>query len=226
MDNTIILTGPGRIQRYGAGIEKINIQCRMKTRRNKGRKGRNTYKTRHGGLINKNKFLEVLAETQNEIRDNTKKRNLLNKLRSQDFLEEEEKNTYPIINNIDEEESVEKRRNANTLKQKRQQRQQIREKKHIIKIREIINNIKRDNPNEFSKSESTYNELTPFTKYKDTSFDNFLIMFNNIQIEDIYNNKFDTKDMILFYLDYFIGKYHKKHGTIIDTYREYVIVSK
>ena len=93
-----------------------------------------------------------------------------------------------------------------------------------IKIEEIINNIK-DN-NEFSKSESTYNELKQhFTKYKDKSFDNFLIMFNNSQIKDIYNNNFDTRYMILFYLHYFSGNYYKKDGIPIDTYREYVIVS-
>lgn len=46
-------------KRYGAGIEKINIQCIMKTRRNKGRnktrkgrKGRKTYKTRKYGAGN------------------------------------------------------------------------------------------------------------------------------------------------------------------------------
>jgi hypothetical protein len=99
--------------------------------------------------------------------------------------------------------------------------------KRIIKMKESRNRIKRNNPNEFSKSESAYNESKEnFPNLNNISFDDFLIMFNNNQIKDIYNNTFDEHDMIQFYMNYFSGNYYIKDKQKIKTYREYLIVSR
>jgi hypothetical protein len=205
--------------------------CRNIRRNKTRRKGRITYKTRkYGGVkFNREAFLKVdrniRAEKEKKEKEEKEKQELLNQLRIESNIENSEKNNTCTINNKTiEEQLLERQIKANALKQKKQQKQLDIQK---VNITEIRNRIKRNNPNEFSKSESTYNELKQqFTEYKDTSFDDFLSMFNDKQIKDIYNNKFDTNYMILFYLHYFSGNYYIKDKNKIKTYREYVIVSK
>ena len=181
-------------KRYGAGIEKkINIQCRMKTRRNKGRnktrKGRNkgqkrrrTYKTRkYGGGKGDVPPLEF----------NKKPYDPKIRLDSDKFLNVERKIREEKLNN---------ERIAKIMHER---------SKYLIK------------PEMFYYKLGSYHNYTEDI-FDEKSFKDFLKMLNNDQIQDLYSTRYDMQNVIMFYRNYFNGRYlYKKDGTKMDTYKEF-----
>lgn len=188
-------------------------------------------------------FVRIDAEKR---RKEINKIDLLNQYRIEHNKEQELLRLAEIEMKLEKEANENKARqkenNARQLKKEAEEEanalERLREnnfqKKEISKKKEYISTVTRYHPDKFVKSESVYDTLkAEFTEFNNISFDDFLIMFNHDQLSDIYNDEFNTNEMILFYLNYFSGIYYEtKHElynsvyNIVNTYKEYIKLNR
>jgi len=239
-------------KRYGKEVQKINILCRMKTRRNKGRnktrkgrKGRRTYKTRKYGAgkgngagkgkdvdnfkskpFNSTKFLNIYKTIQKEKEEERKTQE---RIKEEEIKKQERK----------KEEEIKKQEERNKIEKEEDERRRKKERNTIEKAERIKK--ERDESginNSVMTSEEVYNiTIKNHPKIKNNpkindNFIQFLAKLNDKQRKEIndYKYKYDIKNILTHYIELkynlrtFSTKYSIGKPNYYDdrTYVEYV----